>query len=277
MARGIALSIGLNEVDPRHYRDEDGRPWEGTLAACENDARDMASLATKLGYDVRGPLLTKAATSAKVLAEANAAAKALGPGDTFLLTYSGHGGQVENRNPDADPEEDKLDETWCLYDRELLDDELFALFADFAPGVRVVVFSDSCHSGSVTRAVPRRTRGGDAEPAHKHLPLGVAIGTEKAHEKLYRGIQKAIPSKRLTTVGATVVLISGCQDNQFSKDGRENGVFTAALLEAWKEDPGARRSLRDLWRATSDRIDPRYDQTPNYLLYAFDVGPALVI
>ena len=42
----------------------------------------------------------------------------------FLLTYSGHGGQINDVNND---EPDGLDETWALYDRELVDDELYAM------------------------------------------------------------------------------------------------------------------------------------------------------
>jgi hypothetical protein len=267
--------IGLNEVDPEHYRDGEGKPWKGELTACENDARDLAALAESLGFEVRGPLLTRTATSTEVIGQVRAAAKELSPGDLFLLTYSGHGGQVVNKNPEDDPEEDNLDETWCLYDRELLDDELFALFSEFAAGVRVVVLSDSCHSGTVTRAAPGPALDEFARP--KQLPEDVALATEAANSELYEGLQKAIPSKRLTSVAATVVLISGCQDHQFSRDGRENGAFTAALLKAWAEDPSARRSLTGLWKATSAGIPADYQQTPNYFTYAFDVGPALAI
>jgi metacaspase-1 len=266
--------IGLNEVDPQHYRDGDGRPWDGKLDACENDARDMASLAEGLGFEIRGPLLTTAATSAEVLKQVRAVAQELSAGDMFLLTYSGHGGQVTNTNPDDDPEEDNLDETWCLYDRELLDDELFGLFSEFAPGVRIVVFSDSCHSGTVTRADPGEDE--DEFAKRKQLPADVAVATEEANGELYDRLQREVPSKRLTSVAATVVLISGCQDYQFSRDGRTNGAFTGALLKAW-EDPTARRSLKSLRDATAAGIPAQYQQEPNYLVYAFDVGPALEI
>ena len=37
------------------------------------------------------------------------------------MTYSGHGGQIEDVSGE---EEDKKDETWCLYDGELIDDEV---------------------------------------------------------------------------------------------------------------------------------------------------------
>lgn len=42
-----------------------------------------------------------------------------------------------------------MDETLCFYDRMLLDDELYALLAQFRDGVRVHAVFDSCHSGTV--------------------------------------------------------------------------------------------------------------------------------
>ena len=42
--QALSLHIGLNEFDPGHY----GEP--GTLAGCENDARDMAELAKRQGF-----------------------------------------------------------------------------------------------------------------------------------------------------------------------------------------------------------------------------------
>ncbi len=82
--------------------------------------------------------LTKSATRNRVLADLKAAAGRLKKGDIFFLTYSGHGGQVYNTGNDFEP--DGYDETWCLYDGELIDDELYAAFAVFAAGVRIFVF-----------------------------------------------------------------------------------------------------------------------------------------
>jgi hypothetical protein len=31
MTTGVSIHIGLNRVDPAHYRDENGNPWEGAL------------------------------------------------------------------------------------------------------------------------------------------------------------------------------------------------------------------------------------------------------
>ena len=55
-------------------------------------------------------LLTKAATSKNVIAAIADAAATLHSGDFFLLSYSGHGGQVPDTN--GDETEDDMDETW---------------------------------------------------------------------------------------------------------------------------------------------------------------------
>src|SRR4030042_4398567 len=110
MAKGQALTIGLNAVDPRHYQG-----WAGELNACEADAQDMAEIAQAKKFSVK-KLLTKAATRARGTNEILKAAKGLTKGDIFMLTYSGHGGQVPDLNSD---EPDAQDETWCLYDGEL--------------------------------------------------------------------------------------------------------------------------------------------------------------
>ena len=245
--RGLSLNIGLNSVNPSHYGG-----WSGDLAACEFDAKDMAALATGRGIKAT-PLLTKNATRAKVLAALRAAAKALVKGDFFLLTYSGHGGQV----PDVSGEEaDKLDETWCLYDAQLIDDELYLELGKFAAGVRILVLSDSCHSGTVVRAGPPAGTALPPQMRSKMMPPSVAMRTYEAHKPFYDKLQQDAAkvegdarvepdevlatltvSTRLTKIAtrfkARAILISGCQDNQSSYDGEHNGAFTARLLTVW--------------------------------------------
>ncbi|MEU7495318.1 caspase family protein [Streptomyces fradiae] len=140
-ATGLSLHIGLNTVDPDRY---DG--WNGHLVACENDARDLSVLASDAGYSGT-VLLTEEATVDGVTAALRAAAARLRDGDAFLLTYSGHGGQVPDETEGGD-EPDALDETLVLYDRQFLDDELNRELARFAEGVRVLVLLDCCHSGT---------------------------------------------------------------------------------------------------------------------------------
>src|SRR5687768_832329 len=117
MAQGYSLNIGLNSVDPAHYAG-----WDGALVACEADAEDMELIARAQNFSTVKKLLTKEATRARVQKELAEAAKVLQPGDLFLLSYSGHGGQLPDRNSD---EVDAQDETWVLYDGEYIDDEVY--------------------------------------------------------------------------------------------------------------------------------------------------------
>ena len=240
----LSLHIGLDAVSPDAYEG-----WDGPLAACEFDASDMAAIAHAQGM-TSTVLLTKKATRANVLAAIRDAAKALGSGGLFFMSYSGHGGQV----PDIDHDEkDRKDETWCLFDGQLIDDELYFELSKFGAGVRVLVLSDSCHSGTVTRDRPPPLPPGTRA---RLMPAGVAMRVYEAHkafyDKLQRDVAKAAggqvtdPDAALSQVGSagqastvvgefkpSVILISGCQDNQVSLDGDHNGAFTEQLLKVW--------------------------------------------
>lgn len=224
MPTGISLHVGLNSVDPKHYQG-----WDGQLNACEADANDMTALAKERGFQTT-TLLTKKGTRANVLAAISKAAKTLKSGDTFLWTYSGHGGQLPDKNGD---EEDGLDETYCLFDGELVDDETFAALSAFAEGVRVLVLADCCHSGTSTREAKLNAL---LTPTvrFRAMPMAVAQRTYRANQKFYDNIldDKKLLDKAAETKAA-VILVSGCQDNQLSQDGAFNGAFTGALLRVW--------------------------------------------
>jgi hypothetical protein len=237
------MHLGLNGVSGAAYGG-----WDGPLAACEFDANDMAAIAKSQGMKST-VLLTKKGTRANVLAGMRSAAKALKVGDLFFLTYSGHGGQVPDVSGD---EADKQDETWCLYDGQLIDDELYFELSRFALGVRILVLSDSCHSGTVTRNAPPALATTHQRP--KLMPAAVAMRTYREHQAFYDKLQLDVAkaagkaavnpdtalahvaaSGRLTAIvksfNPAVVLISGCQDNQTSMDGDHNGAFTEQLLK----------------------------------------------
>jgi len=262
MARGISLHIGLNRVDPAHYQG-----WDGALTACEFDANDMRAIAQSQGFEPRS-LLTREATSEAVLSAIEGAAGELGQGDLFLCTYSGHGGQVPDRN--GEDEEDRSDETWVAYDRQIVDDELYDLWGRFAPGVRIFVLSDSCHSGTVTRDIeadvpdPVSTR----EKAAAESPRYRAMATYRANAKLYDAIQERVGGAEQADPAATVLLISGCRDDQLSLDGMSNGLFTENLRTVWDDgawDGGGYAPFREAIRA---RMPAK--QQPNYLRVGAD-------
>ncbi len=103
----------------------------------------MASIAGQTGFETQ-ILLTTNATREAVTNQIYAAAKVLTNGDIFLITFSGHGGLMPNTN-----EVSGYDQTWCLFDGQLTDNELYKAWNQFAAGVRILLFSDSCHSGTI--------------------------------------------------------------------------------------------------------------------------------
>lgn len=264
MPQAISIHVGLNEVDPKHYQG-----WNGKLVACEFDANDMEKLASGRGFDSE-KLLTKEATAEALTSALQKASKKLESGDTLLLTYSGHGGQVPDANGD---EKDRMDETWVLYNRQMVDDELYSLFGTFKPGVRIAIFSDSCHSGTVAKdavdlvgpdRMARSVNGGDSQqPRVKGMPDEVVRSTYEANKDEYDEIQKSLPAFDKANIGASVILTSGCQDNQTSLDGDKNGLFTQTLLEVWNS--GAFKSGYRTFRRRIARQMPPW-QSPNLFI-----------
>lgn len=252
MSKGISLHIGVNKVDPYGYRlspkyngrhyvvlSDEYNPIDfdckfelgfvGTLSSCELDAENMYKLATSQKFNAT-ILKTKKATSENVEKYIRRAAKQLVAGDTFFLSYAGHGSQVEDLSGD---ERDGEDETWCLYDRMFLDDEQRELYAEFAKGVKIVVLSDSCHSGSATRSGgPESSEelGFDEIGELRMLEERTAARIYKRRKKEYDDIQRGLkhPPPKLK---ASRILLSACQDHETAKGFRKGGVFTLALMD----------------------------------------------
>jgi hypothetical protein len=254
-ANGISLHIGLNRVDPAHYQG-----WAGALQGCENDANDLAAVAKQAGF-AESVLLTDAGTTDAVKRGISAAASQLRAGDFFFLTYSGHGGQVPDTTAD---EPDHEDETWVLFDRQLVDDELYQLWSQFLPGVRILVLSDSCHSGTAVREEP----GGAPDPhAPRTMPKAQALAVYEANKAMYDAIERTVPPSSSADVGAHVLLLSGCQDDQTSADGARNGLFTQTLLGVW--DAGNYKGgYKKFYNDVVAKMPPW--QKPNWMT----VGPA---
>ena len=267
--KALSLHIGLNKIDPEYYGDD------GKLAGCHKDAAAMQVLAKSQGFKENKVFLDDKAKAAAVIKAIESAASKLASGDSFLLTYSGHGSQVEDIN--LGEEEDGLDETWCLFDRMLLDDELALLWSKFKPGVRITVLSDSCHSGSVTRALFRPP--GAAEPVVRArlLPERLRQFAMKNWAAVYRAIQMRTPKETDLKIKATVLLISGCQDHQLSLDGDDNGLFTENLLKVWdnaKFEGTCKRLRAEIIARMPAEQKPNYKRVgaPNG---AFESAPAL--
>jgi hypothetical protein len=293
MSQGLSLHIGLNHVDPSKYKG-----WDGALAGCINDANAMRAIAEAQGFTAT-QLVDADATADNILYEIGRAAHMLESGDTFFVSYSGHGSQVPDANADED---DGLDETWVAYDRMVVDDELYGLWAQFAAGVRIQVFSDSCHSGTVIRDITLPTdtfqlplaRGTARNPADRSRGLPSAlerfnlvyraaaqVSRAAPAANVYQTAIRAMPpalamqvyaanqafyetrqfTNKRSPIEARVILISGCQDNQTSADGQSNGLFTEKLLSVWNN--GAFGGTLSQFHKAILALMPG-NQTPNY-------------
>lgn len=220
MAQGLSLHIGVNFIDAKHYGSD------GALKGCVNDAKAMHDLAAGQGF--KGQIfLNEQATRENAIRSINQAAATLKSGDILFVSYSGHGSRIPDVNKDED---DGMDECWCLYDGMLIDDELSTFWSRFASGVRVLVVSDSCHSGTITKPSEQVITYSQSTP--RFLPVEIMQQAWKDNESFYADLKKALP-RATVDIKASVRLLSGCQDNQYSYDGSQNGAFTTQLLQIW--------------------------------------------
>lgn len=231
---GYSLHIGLNLVDPEHYGG-----WDGALNGCEYDAEAMMLLAEEAGYEVLDKILTKNATKKAVLEAIGSAAAKCQDGDILMVTYSGHGGQLPNPH---DRDDFGTDETWCLYDSQLLDDELALAWTAFQSGVRIVVVSDSCHAGGVEKYV---SAGGPCDMttglAVRQAPARVLQKVFRENRQYYIELQESLRATAAKTdeksiqdtIQASVILMAACQHFEYSFENAFGGMYTSSLISIW--------------------------------------------
>ncbi|HUR12601.1 MAG TPA: caspase family protein [Flavitalea sp.] len=253
-----ALCIGINDY-----------PGTGSdLSGCINDVNDWAKVFTDRGFQVQ-KLQDKQATKKAILDAMASLIENAAKGDSIIFQYSGHGTYI----PDDDGDEaDGTDECLCPHDLNtkgpITDDELYELYLSKKPGVKLVVFSDSCHSGSVTRFAPIQTPPpvtGKNPPVRKvrFLPPSVFL-SKKDLDKLgtINLFRSASPPGRYGSL-----LFAGCQDNEYSYDAyfnnRPNGAFTYVALETLKKlKPTA--TYQEWFRMIRSILpSQQYPQSPN--------------
>lgn len=217
-----AVVAGLNSVDPAHYGG-----WMGYLPDCEVDADIYGLMADGHGIP-KVTLKTGKATRAAVFDAIRKAAKGMATNDLLFVAYSGHGGQIMDINGD---EGDGKDETICLYDGNVSDDDVFALILTLPP-CRIFLISDSCHS----------------EGNFKAPPFVVARNTD-------RGVARW---------GGSILQFAGCREANTSASTGSGGRWTTALVDAYGTT-GSNQTYRQ-WFNTALRLMPR-DQVPVLVEY----------
>ncbi|MDH3260484.1 MAG: caspase family protein [Acidimicrobiia bacterium] len=220
-----ALCVGINDY-----------PIAGSdLRGCVNDATGWAALLAD-HYDFTDvEVITDAkATKKNILSGIERLLAGARYGDVLVFTNSSHGSQV----PDTSGDEETYDEVLCPYDasdRVITDDELRERFADPGRGVKLTVISDSCHSGTVTRAALADNFPGLATPDDRRVRF---LNPALIRSTRLLADPIGAPPRRRVFSQATMkhVLLSGCLDSEYSYDalieGAYHGAMTYHALEA---------------------------------------------
>jgi metacaspase-1 len=248
-----ALCIGINNY-PGVAND---------LKGCINDCDDWRSEFERRHFDDIRTLKDKDATKEVITNLLEDSVKITTPKDLLVVTYSGHGTWV----PDTDGDEsDGRDEALCPWDigttgAVITDDELYNIFSNRHRGARIVVLSDSCHSGSVTRFAP------PVPGWSGHRKIRFLSPMAFKHQWSERALANASLSGLLVRkTRSDTLLISGCQDPEYSYDSvfnnRPNGAFTYVALMALKQLP-EKATYKD-WYAAIRKMLPSQSapQTP---------------
>ena len=228
-----AVCVGINNY-PGIFND---------LKGCVNDANDWSVLLQGYGFTT-SVILDSQATQANVKAALQNLVNATQAGDIAVFTYSGHGTQIADRNSD---ESDPYDEAICLYDANVIDDDLRTILQGIHPQATLVIISDSCFSGSVTRLA-----GEKAVP--RFVPPVVSMAGRTARRPFL-----------LPEADMPEVLISGCSDSEYSYDaefnGRPNGAMTAYAIQVIKQNPN--QTYREFFTALRALLPSQdYPQSP---------------
>ena len=228
-----AVCIGINNY-PGIFND---------LKGCVNDAQDWSALLEGFGFETI-LMLDSQATRTNIKAELQSLVEITNAGDIAVFTYSGHGTQVADTSSD---EGDSYDEAICAYDGNIIDDELRGLLEGLHPQATLIVISDSCFSGSVTRLA-----GETAIPRFIRPAFSTAGMTPKRPFLL--------PESDMPEL-----LISGCTDSEYSYDaefdGRPNGAMTALAIRVIQQNPNV--TYREFYVGLRNLLPSNdYPQTP---------------
>jgi hypothetical protein len=214
MSKGISIHIGVNKLCVGIYNTED------PLCSPAQDAEAMAFIAAQEGYSVIHKLINQEATTKRFLEIFDSCIQQLHDGDTLFMTFSGHGGQIDDKDGD---ELDGKDEIWCFYDHYLIDDDLREKWQLFRKGVRIIVVSSSCHSRSTLKVCDNDCFSGSVFKAD--------TGIQKIVNQNGKSILEAYFPDPLIKAG--IVHLSACEDYQQSEDGEKYTAFTRVLLKHW--------------------------------------------
>jgi hypothetical protein len=222
-----AFCVGINDY-----------PYDGSdLNGCVNDAEAWTELLIS-HYDFARAdvkLITDAeATKANMISGLKELLAGASAGDVLVFTNSSHGTYVAESGGD----EALYDEALCPYDcadNLLIDDELRELFSNLSTDVHVTVISDSCFSGTVTRAAVGEVIPGLRSPDDRRVRfLSPALRGAAVLANPWKARPKAKdkhPESKMKEI-----LLTGSSDKEYSYDaliaGKYHGAMTYHALQA---------------------------------------------
>jgi hypothetical protein len=237
-----ALCVGINDY-----------AYEGSdLKGCVADAHDWARLLTEsFGFprdDVR-LLVNAEATKRRILDGLDWLLSDARSGDCRVFTNASHGTYVIDESGD----EEGYDEALCPFDcaeNLILDDELRVRFAGVPDDVSLVVISDSCHSGTLTRAAAAQTPD---DRRVRFLNPQLRGGRVLARPWL----SAARHVRPQAEGGMKEILLSGCRATEYSYDalidGAHHGAMTYYAIKAIR-DADCRITYDELHRRLSKSL-----------------------
>jgi hypothetical protein len=258
--KGYALLIGVDQLDSKAWGG-----WRGQLQNCHNDVDAMNRMLVAQGFAAE-QLLDSKATTAMVREGLQRIGRTCNAGDTFVIYFSGYGSQLLDGNKDED---DRLDDTWCLYDGHLLDDHLMNALAEIRAGVRIVVLADCSHSATSVRLAAEDYESLERASAKMKTEAQVVVELDQEEQRLtekdmlnafqdfrlgrttrgltvgqainayhnrrghYDNLAANAPTREQQQIAAGLLFISACQPIETAAEGDTHGLFTQLLLDIW--------------------------------------------
>jgi metacaspase-1 len=232
------LLVGINYINTNYE-----------LAGCINDVVNMESQLRSFfpkcsAYKMLTDNTPVKPTKQNIFAAIDWLVSNLRPGENVFFQYSGHGGQVRDKNGDEVSGFDS-----CIYPinngkiEVITDDEIRTRLASKIPaGCKCFIVIDACHSGTAV----------DLRYKWETPSFGKIIMSE---------------DKKYSKTFGTVIFLSGCRDSQTAADTADEnwrpcGALSWALVETWKSYGSSIKLKYLLWDIREFLKTKGYSQIP---------------
>ena len=266
-AAQFGMVVGVD--DYLHFQPHPAPSGElSDLEGAVNDAQLIADAMRKSGITLPDArvLINDQATVGNFLSEWRTMTAQAKPGDTIIVSFSGHGGQEKEISAPFDETTDGLDETIMFHEFDpknsrigrLTDDQLQVLLAQ-AAAFNVIWVMDSCHSAGLTRSVDVTHMGLTRSGGVWDIPL------DPIEDEIQpiTGDNTADPLPNVTQILATASEDRLVTETRF--DGKAHGAlswfFAKALGGAADVDGNGSVTRHELAGYLQDRVFDHMNQT----------------